>query len=213
MSTEDWMKILSRKPPKGRPPKFTGPEAFWPPKVKDVTNLRQIPWDSPSGELTESREIQVRQAALRDERVRAALGERYAHMNTMVIDPGKGTEHNCLTTRVTFFSYTHHRAVLVTMNELRVDGVINKDGYQPPEGVDEIRMAIDIARNDSRLREKVLNLDGEGILAYPRADSPGAGHRVLYVTFTSPGGYLPLWSATVDLTDEKVLSVRSPQTR
>jgi hypothetical protein len=208
-SAEEWGPTLLRRPPKGRAPRFTGPEAFWPPDVKDVTNLRKIPWDSPPGELTESLEIQVRETALKDERVREALGERYVHIATSVIDPGKEARHNCFTTCVTLFSYAHNQAVQVTMKGLSVDGVSKKDGYQPPEGVDEVRMAIDIARGDSRLRDKVLHLNGKGILVYPRAGSLGAGHRVLKVTFTHPGGYHPVCLAIVDLNDKRVLSLGS----
>lgn len=213
LSAEEWVQTLLRRPPKGRAPKHTGPEAFWPPKVKDVTNLRQIPWETPPGELTEVLEIQLRQAALKDERLCEALGERYAYLNTGVIDPGKGADHHCFDTLLTFFSYSHNYAVLVLMKGLRVEDVVGRKDYQPPEGASEVRMAIDIARDDCRLREKVLSLNGKGILTYPRAGSTAAGHRVLYVTFTYPGGYHPVCSATVDLTDGKVLSVSSPKNR
>lgn len=202
-------RALPEKPPEVHAIEFTGPEAGWPPKPKGQTNVTEVAWQEIPGSLTDSLEAAIRRAALQDTRVPNLLGARFAYISTDEIEPAEKRSRlpsEPLVTRVTFFSHSNNVAVEARLQGLRVDSAKTKEGYQPPEGKDEIEAAIALARRDDRLRDKVPNLSGDAILAFPEREQPGYGHRVLYVTFSIEEEDLPRYFALVDLTEPTVLS-------
>jgi hypothetical protein len=92
------------------------------------------------------------------------------------------------------------------MRGAEVTSVTPKEGYQPPEGVDEIKMASALAARALHLGTKLRELQSGAIAVFPSQGQPGHGHRVLHVTFNRGGEDLPSYFALVDLTDQKVLS-------
>ena len=91
------------------------------------------------------------------------------------------------------------------MSGTSVRSVQRKEGYQPPEGAEEIATAIRLAQLDKRLRDKVSGWNSTGILTAIRKGKPGFGHRVLYVTFSRSDAGPPNYYAFVDLTEGRVL--------
>ena len=202
-------KPLPAKPPKAPSLEFTGPREGWPPRPRDQANVKEVPWTETAGGLTEQRAEQLRKAALRDASVRRLLGERFAYITTDTIEPEKDRRPQpgeALQTRVTFYSYTRNTAIEVRMKGEKVEAAEEQKRFQPPEGVEEIKAAIALAQKDRRLQDKLQGLVGHAILAYPRKDQPGHGHRVLYVSFSKEEDDHPRYVALVDLTDRKVLS-------
>ncbi len=199
---------LPAKPPGVVRQEFTGPQEGFPPKVKSRTNVVAVAAQESNLRLTDAVAIQTRDAALQDQRVRDLLGGRFTYIDTDEIEPEKGqaASNGPLATRVTFFSYANNVAVLVRMTGLKVESATRRDGYQPPEGRDEIKEAIGLASRDSNLLNRLQGLTGHAILTYPQAGRPGYGHRILRVTFRNGDEDVPRYFANVDLTDQKVLS-------
>jgi hypothetical protein len=115
---------------------------------------------------------------------------------------------------LTYYSYPHNVAVHICQNPHQVVSVQRdpREGYQPEEGEEEIRAAIDLARSDQRIAREVQNLHGHAILTSPEEyryfwvrDEAGFGHRVFWVTFSEMPESLALYFARVDLTSQTVL--------
>jgi hypothetical protein len=85
-------------------------------------------------------------------------------------------------------------------------------GYQPPEAPEEIEQAIALARAHPRISDAVQDLEAGALLLPFRDGDLGYRHRILWVTFFDAGeteGEKPaLFSAAVDLTDQRVLIAR-----
>ena len=207
---------LPQKVPKVPKLVFTGPKEGWPPRPQEQLDVREVHVQEIPGSLTDDLEDQIRMVATQNERVQALLGDRFAYINTDSLQHLSKGQHfsssRPLATRVTFFSYTNNVAVEVLMQGLNMESVTRHQGYQPPEGDDEIKEAIALARADSRLQDKVQELHADAILLPATGEQPGHNHRLLWVTFSDPEeSYeekVTLFSASVDLTDQKVLVVR-----
>lgn len=187
---------------------FTGEEAGWPPQPKGAINVTRVVWEEIPGSLTDELESRIREAALRDARVREALGNRFSYISTDARELEKGRLREPtqpLSTRVVFFSHTRNVALEVYMLGTAVENVTIREGYDPPEGKEEIDAAVALAESDPRLRGQLEGLTGAALVAFPQAGQPGYRHRVLDVTFTREGEDLPRYFALVDLTDQKVL--------
>jgi len=200
---------LPAKPPQVASQQFTGPQEGFPPQVKGRTYVTAGAAEERAGTLTEALTVQTRAAALQDQSVRTLLGTRFAYIATDEIDPEKGQAINpnaALAARVTFFSYTNNVAVIVRMNGQKVESATRRDNYQPPEGNDEIKEAIELASRDPRLSNRLQGLTGHAILTLSKRASE---HRVLRVTFRQGDEDVPRFFANVDLTDQKVLSAGS----
>jgi len=84
-----------------------------------------------------------------------------------------------------------------------VQSVDRREGYQPPEGTEEIRAAIAMAERDPRLHDAVSGLQATAIVTY---NPQFRGHRVLHVSFSPRGEDVPIprFYALVDLTNASV---------
>ena len=87
--------------------------------------------------------------------------------------------------------------------------VAHLEGYQPPEGQQDVQRGIGLAKADPRLAGKVEQLQGHGLLMQPARgffrNEPGYAHRTIWITFSKGEDGDPKCRAVVDLTDEKVL--------
>lgn len=194
-----------------RPPdlQLTGREEGWPPRPHGRTNVSNVPWTVRAGALTETLETELRTTALQDAQVRTALGERFGYVAAAEVESAKESARGAgepLPVRLTFYSYTNNVTVEVLMQGRTVDKVNRREGYQPPEGVEEIQTAIALADRDSRLREVVQNMRATAIVTYREQGQPGYGHRVLHVSFSATGEDVPRYYALVDLTDQKIVT-------
>lgn len=196
-------------PPTGPVLEFTGPDQGWPPHPKGMRNLRPVRSRPLPGTLTDDFKARVRTAALRDPRVRNALGERFTYIKTRKVEPPKGTVTGVRApteTAAVFYSYSNNTAVVVRLTEFRVERIEERRGYQPPEGEEEVEAAVALARRDSRLRSVVRRLEGVAIRVLPRPEAPSAVNRVLYVVFRQDWNSPPRYYATVDMTDGVVVA-------
>lgn len=201
--------VLPDKAPQVARQEFTDKQAGFPPKVKGRTNVSAVAAQELQTSLTDALAVQTRQAALQDTHVRELLGTRFAYITVDEIEPEKGQTLSAgggLITRVTFFSYGNNAAVYVRMNGLKVESATKTDGFQPPEGRDEIKAAIALAARDDNLRNKLQGLTGHAILSYTPDGQAGYGHRVMRVTFRNGDEDVPRYFAMVDLTDQRVLA-------
>ncbi len=108
------------------------------------------------------------------------LGERFSYISTNEIELAKGQRRSSADlpkTRLTFFSYSNNVAVNTYLQGANVTEVRTKEAYQPPEGLDEIKVAVTLARQDGRLSGFVQNLEANAIVTFPQKDQPGFGHR------------------------------------
>lgn len=203
-------KTLPEKIPTPPEVRFTAREEGWPPRPLGRTNVVDVPWTAHLAALTESRELELRKAATKDARVRTALGARFGYVTAAEVEPDKQRPSgatDALPVRLTFYSYTNNVAVEVVMRQGAVEEVTRREGYQPPEGADEIKAAIVLAQHDSRLAALVKGMHATAIVTYPEQGKPGYGHRVLHVSFSANGTEeeVPRYYALVDLTEQKIV--------
>ena len=194
-----------KRPPTPRLPEFTGPESPWPPHPKRVLPGRPaIEGYKLLPSLTPRQEAELQQVAERDARVRAQLGDRYAFIAVLEVEPPKG-ERRGPEADIEFFSHTHNVAVIARMRGSTVQRVARRPQGFSPEGADEVRRAIEMARRDPRLAGRVEGLHADATLFFPACGEPGFGHRVLYVMFMKDTGEPVLYYAMVDLVKDQVL--------
>lgn len=142
------------------------------------------------------------QAAQDDDTVQVLLGDRHAYIQNSEVGNSKRGPRNPHHRRLIFFSHTHHRAVEVIVSRTTVEAARYIE-YWPPEGKEELETAIDLARNDPRLRDIIGVLSAGGMLWQPTTDVPYLDHRVIDVRFYDEE-LVARYYATVDLTDEVV---------
>lgn len=191
--------------------RFSAHEETWPPRPQGRTNVVNVPWSIRANALTEAREVELRNIAIHDAKVRGVLGRRFAYIAAAEVEPEKdrpGDGANERPVRLSFYSYTNNVAVDVFMRQSAVAEVNRREGYQPPESAEEIKAAIVLAQHDSRVAPATRGLRATAIVTYPSEGQAGYGHRILHVSFTATGGEeeVPKYYALVDLTDQKVVA-------
>jgi hypothetical protein len=207
---------LPQKPPARQVLEFDDPPGDVPPRPKARTPAPLPTVSSAALSIDPDTESRIRKAAERDPRVQEALGGRYAYISTSLIEPDKRVSRTAAApaprlSRVTFYSYTKNVAVEVRMRDEDVVSVVARKDYQPPETDEEIQVAVELAKKDTRLQDKVQDLTGHALVMAPEPgwiwNEPGYGHRVLWVTFAKEGELEPRYWAVVDLSDRNVLKV------
>lgn len=167
-----------------------------------------------SAVLTAEEVATFRTVAEGDRGVMMQLGSRWAFIDADRIPPeGKIAFGCCRQTtglvRLVYYSYSQNVAVEVRVKESGVLNVARLDGYQPPEGQQDVQRGIELAKADPRLSGKVDQLQGHGLLMQPDRglfrNDPGYAHRTIWITFSEGQGGDPKFWAVVDLTDDKVL--------
>ena len=179
--------------------------------VPDPSVKRSV---SPSVVLTADDVTQLRKAAEGDRRVAALLGKRWTFIDADRMPPEGKVSFGCCReessmTRLVYYSYSQNVAVDVRLKETAVLSVSRLDGYQPPEGQQDVQRGIELAKADPRLAGKVDQLHGHGLLMQPDRgffrNEPGYAHRTIWITFSKGEDGDPKYWAVVDLTDDKVL--------
>lgn len=200
--------------------RFDGNPLF-PPEIVGATDVEIIPIPELSTFLAAADRQDLIRVALNDDRVRESLGERFeaVMVEQLPLDiEGKtvpefleGTRFasGVLIEALTFFSYSNNIVVRTFLQEDHVLSVERAEPsfYQPPETASEVQRAIELARGE--LGDRVAELTGHAILAYPPLDESDAAfydRRILYVTFFAREDEGPLFTALVDLTEDRVLS-------
>lgn len=174
--------------------------------VKRSTNVSEI--------LSVTEVGALRKAAESDARVMALLGNRWAFIEADRVPPEDKIPFGCCRhtaslTRLIYYSYGQNVAVEVRMKEKNVLSVSRLEGYQPPEGQQDIQRGIELAKADPRLAGKVDQLQGHGLLMQPDRgffrNDPGYAHRTIWITFSQGQDGDPKYWAVVDLTADNVL--------
>ncbi|MBI5672368.1 MAG: hypothetical protein HZC50_03685 [Nitrospirae bacterium] len=164
--------------------------------------------------LTSSEVAALRRAAEGDRRVAALLGKRWAFIDADRLPPEGKVSFGCCRdvssmTRLVYYSYSQNVAVEVRMKDTNVLSVSPVEGYQPPEGQQDVQRGIELAKADPRLVGKVDQLQGHGLLMQPDRgffrNEPGYAHRTIWITFSKGHDGDPKYWAVVDLTEDKVL--------
>jgi hypothetical protein len=157
--------------------------------------------------FTSEFKAELAEIARRHPRVTPLLGARFAFIGGAPIRPGKGQAKPAVRSySLTFFSYTHNKAVVAT---LRNRDVINAS-YQniwPGPSKEETDRAIALARQDVRIPAGGRNLDAGALLAVTPVTGR-EGHRLFDVRFGMirvPG--TAEYFALVDLTTDTVVTV------
>jgi hypothetical protein len=148
--------------------------------------------------------------------VKRSLGDRFAFIEADLVETDKNPGLQPLEQRLvraTFYSYSRNVAVSALVRGGEVLDVKDVEGYQPPETPQEVEQAVKLAREDQRIRDTVRDLDGRALLTEIGEGKPGAGHRVLYVSFLPRGSAGTEVMALVDLTDGRVLEAGRPAGR
>ena len=164
--------------------------------------------------LTQDEVNALRHAAESDPRVAALLGSRRGFVDAERLPPEGKMSFGCCRntarlTRLLYYSYSNNVAVEARMKDTKVFSTARLEGYLPPEGPDDVRRGIELARADPRLAGKVQQLEGHGLLMQPDRgffrNDPGYEHRVIWITFSQGQDGDPKYWAVVDLTEDKVL--------
>ena len=186
---------------------FTGPGEGFPPRPRDMSDVREVPSQPIQGRLTDELTTRLRQIALQDSGVQEQLGKRFAYIGIEEAEPPKGRQFGDVgrRTTMTFYSYTHRTALEIDLQGDEVVKVDPRPHFQPPAGVEEIEAALRLAREDTRLRSDVQGLAGDAIaMAAPPETAQASEHRLFYVTFGKVEADEPEYFAVVDLTAERV---------
>ena len=166
-----------------------------------------------SGELLE----RIRGTVLEHGAVREQLaGVRFEWIGVSVLDEKADGGDGALL--AVLYSYRDDQAIEVRLDR---DGETIHDvsvlAYQPPPNEAEIERAIELARADPRLAERMSDdeqLVGTAILVGSSGqESPSLNHRRFDVRFGCPSERLPRFMAMVDLSREAVVSVGSCSAR
>jgi hypothetical protein len=193
---------------------FTKLQEGWPPRPQGRTNVINVPWTAIAGALNATQEAEIHQAAVLDTRVQAALGARFGYITAAEVEPAKDhprSANELLSVRLTFYSYTNNVAIQVLTRGKAVEQVERREGYQPPEGAEEIKAAIELAQRSPTLRGVVKNMRATAIVTHlQQREQPGYGHRVLHVSFSVEGEDAPRYYALADLTDHQIVAAGKP---
>lgn len=141
--------------------------------------------------------------------VKDALGQRFVQLEGELIEPAKGRE---ITTpslvQFTVYSYTNNRAYEIsTQGGASPQIILKPKGYQPAESNSEIENAVAILKRNSAVLV-------DGLIPRGIVTPVDSGDRHLYLQFYRNRGIdrgPPIVEATVDMTNDKVVSVRTRQ--
>jgi hypothetical protein len=188
-----------------------------PPEPLNIIAREEIPYFPIPGALNSNYELALQDVVRSQPEFRAMVGQRYAFVAAAELEFGKtrprGTNEP-IAAQALFFSHSFNKGVQVLLRDLDVlhvrDLPITTVPAPPcPAGITEIEDAINLARRSPDLANLVADLRGDAITVELEAGKPGAGHRVLQVSFSKPDDELPRFFAYVDLIDLVVLQTGS----
>jgi hypothetical protein len=152
--------------------------------------------------------VDARKASLRDARITQVLGKRFAVIGAKEHVRSKGaTDPGDNLVWIEFYSYSNNRAVKALLDgDTVVDIQYAADGYQPPDSREEVAAAADVVRQDGRYRRVVDALTVRGIQT--PSDN---GNRYLFLLFYKQDTRRAVFTATVDMTESRVVEVNAVQ--
>jgi len=151
----------------------------------------------------------VRETVLNNPQVRDSLGSEYREIEAYLGDDKSSEVANLI-----FYNYATNETVGVKLDK---DGsviteVFSASSFQPNEHPQEVEDAISLASADLATNGfDLTDLQGTAMLAFPPVNEIESQNshfypqRMLYVTFGSGQGELPLYTALVDLSANSVV--------
>lgn len=170
-------------------------------ELPDEVELHPI--EALSDEFTDAIAHEMMQRALGVPEVKARLG-RGRVVLIGVSRLGEIAKDERRTYLVVAYDYTSNTAVEIRLDEHGAFIGLSDEHVQPPPIQSEIDRAIELARSDDRLAERVAHLVGMAI-PFAGPDNEFAARRVLEVLFGCRSERLPRFRAWVDLGTETVL--------
>lgn len=188
---------------------FSGPqEGHWPPAPKNASNISGLPNFSAIRVQNAVAEVQIAAILNKDSALQQALGQRFTSFEIDILENSGDLAQS------SYFNYDSNETIDVIVTS---DGEVQLETFaasqqQPPENIEEISKAIELAKDDflNNGFNKVSELQGTAMLAFPKRDyvtETGNSFfptRKLYVTFGVGGGLEPDYSALVDLSSNTV---------
>ncbi len=183
-------------------------EGIWPPEPLGMTNVQQVPASARKSVLGGVIDA-ARSSVLNNPRLKSALGADYREFEATLGDPKLDTAASFV-----FYNYATDESVVA---ELKADGEVAYETYpavvfQPAEHNEEVEQAIALGADSLMLAGyETSGLSGTAMLAFPPASSstepPGRFYpqRMMYVTFGTGNGELPVYSALVNLGSKSVI--------
>lgn len=193
--------------------RFTKIGGDWPPQPKNMENIVWLQDDNAS-RLKSRSDTDDLAASLSADDV-SELGRRFTFIGTK-----SSVEKDATLSQqtMTFFSHSNNMTVDVKVSQGDVNDVeqITPSKYQPPLSAEEVKSAVNIAREsfENEGFSQVKQLKGYGILAFKSSSdltSENGGFydtRVAYVSFHAHIDARPEFVAWVDLTEETIIKSR-----
>jgi hypothetical protein len=187
------------EPPLRDLPPFVGPEM--------VEEWQPFASHSVESHLMADLALKAHEVAMKDERVKQRLTDKQCIPIGISLLENRD-DPKAASLMYVFYNYTDNLAIEVFLDRTtqKIIDIVDSH-YQPPPLQEEIEHAITLARQDSRLAERLTDdLEGTAILVSPiDPDSPYCFHRQFDVRFGSPDERLPRYMALVDMSMRKVL--------
>ncbi len=180
---------------------------YWPPQPLGATDIVPLPASALGGAQSLVLDA-ARRTVLANPTVQASLGEHY-----QTFDASLGNQKDGVIATFLFYNYDSDETIAV---DLQPDGNIvrqvhSASSYQPQEHPDESEAAVSLARSAlDNLGFATAELQGTALLAFPKTQDianpaePFHTQRMLYVTFGSGNGAIPVYSAIVNLSNGAV---------
>ena len=175
---------------------------YWPPQPLNATSVEPLPASALGGVQSLVLDA-ARRTVLTNPGVLASLGD-----NFQAFDGSLGNQKDGVIATFLFYNYDTDQTITVDMQpDGRIDSLAQAASvYQPQEHPDESAEAIGLAQ--SALEDLGFATDGllgTALLAFPKSQdiaNPAEqfhAQRLLYITFGSGNGALPVYSAMVNL--------------
>ncbi|MFN0033591.1 MAG: hypothetical protein ACKVUS_00905 [Saprospiraceae bacterium] len=190
---------------------FTGSKEGWPPRPKDASNFKEVPYTAIEKQLVSTGlRAQLQEIAVADKRVAEALGNRYLLLDAYKTEMPKGAKEASSLYTLVFYSYANNMAVQAQVAGREVSSINNIRSFQPIETKEEIEMAARLVAAEGSLPVKDGRLVTKGIITEIPQGVKGYGNRVLYLAYMrAENDDLPVHYAVVDLTTNTILETGS----
>lgn len=195
--------VIDSLPGQGDHTPHTGIEqGVWPPQPLGMSDVQALPASAKDGALS-GVVAAARGVVLKNPNVRTALGDDYIEF-----DGSPGDTKSEVTANFLYYSYSSDETVEVILNRT---GAVTYETftaaqYQPTEHATEVERAILLGQeNLTESGFEVTGLIGTAMLAFPPSsavtdvDEQYYPQRIMYVTFGSGSGEVPVYSALVNL--------------
>lgn len=186
--------------------KWTGPEEGWPPRLANMESKEYV-LKVDSERLSPQLIKKSKETVLQNSRIKNLIGSRY--IITAVVEPETlkdvPVSREIKNVNVYIYSYTFNKPVLIQLQNNEVSKIDTLNNYVLSESNEEIETAIALAKTDTEIKQKSEGLEANASLIFPEKGKDGYGNRVFFVAFSEKNNRLPKFTATVDLTLNKIV--------